>query len=163
MSLALSHIQSQQIRANAPPHQPAIQPAPHLDSITFPLRLSQHALLQRHCIICGLRGLHHARYGTPSFSSSCSKCSLLTLCQLGTVLSAPAAEPDMGTTSVIVRRGALSDPVQTCFNGVEAKCNEICTLPPICWRPLAPPPLGVTSLTACFSTKSCQNRRRSRR
>jgi hypothetical protein len=59
--------------------------------------------------------------------SSRSESPLLTICPLGTVLSAPAAEPDMGTTSVIVRRGVLSDPAQTCFNGVEAKCNEICT------------------------------------
>jgi hypothetical protein len=39
------------------------------------------------------------------------------------VFSAPVAEPD--TTSLVVKRGVLSDTAQSCYNDVKTKCDEI--------------------------------------
>jgi hypothetical protein len=48
-----------------------------------------------------------------------------------TVLSAPLVDADVildvdvDPISVIVKRGTLSDPAQTCYNGVQQKCDDI--------------------------------------
>jgi len=44
-----------------------------------------------------------------------------------TVFSAPLAGPATDSTSVLVRRDGMADTAQNCYNGVETKCNEICT------------------------------------
>ncbi|KAB5581157.1 hypothetical protein GE09DRAFT_464500 [Coniochaeta sp. 2T2.1] len=43
------------------------------------------------------------------------------------VISAPIAEPNVDTTSVVVKRGGggLTDTAQTCYDGVKNKCDEI--------------------------------------
>lgn len=45
------------------------------------------------------------------------------------VLSAPVAEPnmDLDAISLVAKRGALSDPAQTCYDGVKSKCDSITT------------------------------------
>jgi len=39
--------------------------------------------------------------------------------------SAPVAEPNVDTASLIVKRGVLSDPAQTCYDQVQVHCNNI--------------------------------------
>lgn len=63
-----------------------------------------------------LMAIHHARI---------SRFMLANQVPPVTVLSAPTAEPNVGTTSALVRRGELTDYAQTCKGAVESKCNEI--------------------------------------